>query len=197
MAQGGGGSATDLYRVSHRRVKGSAHGTILTRTFPVAYADPRQLDPDAYKFQSKFERYRTLRTYYDRVCARFEAMVDPATWSGADRRHLEELSSHATNSIMEMAQHSRQHWGPSRQITMGEELEASEKCTPPNVAHTCIYSFAIQAFQRYGMDKVAYALIDQGLVAFQPHRDTSIDRSWFGFVATLTSNKKFDRFYPV
>ena len=172
-------------------------GTILTRTFPVAYADPRQLDPDAYKFQSKFERYRTLRTYYDRVCARFEAMVDPATWSGADRRHLEELSSHATNSIMEMAQHSRQHWGPSRQITMGEELEASEKCTPPNVAHTCIYSFAIQAFQRYGMDKVAYALIDQGLVAFQPHRDTSIDRSWFGFVATLTSNKKFDRFYPV
>ena len=80
---------------------------------------------------------------------------------------------------------------------MASPLEASEKCTPPNVAHTCIYSFAIQAFQRYGMDKVAYALIDQGLVAFQPHRDTSIDRSWFGFVATLTSNKKFDRFYPV
>ena len=76
---------------------------------------------------------------------------------------------------------------------MGEEREALDKCTPHNVAHTCIYSFAIQAFQRYGMDKVAYALIDQGLVAFQPHRDTSLNCSFVQFLAILTSNKKFDR----
>ena len=158
-----------------------------------AYADPRQLDPDAYKFQSEFERYRTLRTYYDRVCARFEAMVDPATWSDADRRRLEEVTQHSLEVITEIAQHSRRYWHPSRQITRGEEWEASDRCTPETVAHTCLYRFAIQAFQRYGMDQLAYALIDQGLVAFQPHRDTSLNCSFVQFLAILTSNKKFDR----
>ena len=75
---------------------------------------------------------------------------------------------------------------------MGEEREALDKCTPHNVAHTCIYSFAIQAFQRYGMDKVAYALIDQGLVAFQPTDDVNANCYGEPFLALLTGNAKFD-----
>lgn len=151
-----------------------------------------KLDPGAYAFQSQFERYRTLRTYYDRVCDRFEAMVDPATWSDADSRHLEELSSYCAEQVRQKADHSRQYW--RRAITREEEWAALDLCTPEEVAHTCIYGFAIRAFQRCGMALGAYKLIDRGLVAFHCYTNDVRNFNCYTepFLAELTGNAKFD-----
>ena len=154
--------------------------------------DPRQLDPDAYAFQSGFERYRTLRTYYDRVCARFEAMHDPATWSDAEFQHLEELSSLFSFHIRQKAEYADNNWHPNREITYQDECEALDKCTPQNVAHTCIHGFAIKAFQRFGMAFDAYAFIDRGLVAFESTDDVNANCYEEPFLALLTGNAKFD-----
>ena len=160
----------------------------------MAYTDPRQLDPDAYKFQSKFERYRTLRTYYDRVCARFEAMLDHATWSDADSRRLEALSSYFSNEIRLKVDASRQYWHPSRAISEEEEWEALDRCTPEDVAHACIHNFAIKAFQHYGMDYDAYMLINRGFAAFRPQEDSYSKCCPTSFLAFLTSNAKFESY---
>ena len=153
--------------------------------------DPRQLDPDAYAFQSGFERYRTLRTYYDRVCARFEAMLDQATWSDADSRRLEALSSYLSNEIRLKVDASRQYWHPSRAISEEEEWEALDRCTPEDVAHACIYGFAIEAFQKQGMAYDAYMLINRGFAAFRPRDDSYSICCPESFLVLLTSNAKF------
>ena len=120
-------------------------------------------------------------------------MVDPATWSDADRRHLEELSRHASTIRQTLPSTARRALASEHSLPKKKSGRPSDRCTPHNVAHTCIYGFAIQAFQRYGMDKDAYALIDQGFLAFRPHDgDDLIDRSNRSW--QLTSNAKFDRF---
>ena len=136
-----------------------------------------------------------LRTYYDRVCARFEAMLDSTTWSDADRLRLEEASSYFSAEIRLRAEYSRRqgHWHPRRVITEEEEWAALDTCTSGNVAHTCVYGFAVTAFQRHGIDYDAYGLIDEGWGAFRPHDDMHLNCYAESFLALLTRNAKFDR----
>ena len=78
-------------------------------------------------------------------------------------------------------------------ITEEEEWAALDTCTSGNVAHTCVYGFAVTAFQRHGIDYDAYGLIDEGWGAFRPHDDMHLNCYAESFLALLTRNAKFDR----
>ena len=119
-------------------------------------------------------------------------MLDQATWSDADSRRLEALSSYLSNEIRLKVDASRQYWHPSRAISEEEEWEALDRCTPEDVAHACIYGFAIKAFQKQGMAYDAYMLINRGFAAFRPRDDSYSICCPESFLVLLTSNAKFE-----
>ena len=94
--------------------------------------------------------------------------------------------------IRQKAEYADNNWHPNREITYEDECEALDKCTPQNVAHTCIHGFAIKAFQRFGMAFDAYTFIDRGLVAFESTDDVNANCYGEPFLALLTGNAKFD-----
>ena len=104
---------------------------------------------------------------------------------------IEELSSYCAEQVRQKADHSRRHWHPSRQITEEEEWAALDTCTPEEVAHACIYGFAIEAFQKQGMAYDAYMLINRGFAAFRPRDDSYSICCPESFLVLLTSNAKF------
>ena len=69
---------------------------------------------------------------------------------------------------------------------------ASTPCTPEDVAHACIYGFAIKAFQKQGMAYDAYMLINRGFAAFRPRDDSYSICCPESFLVLLTSNAKFE-----
>ena len=89
---------------------------------------------------------------------------------------------------------SRQYWHPSRAISEEEEWEALDRCTPEDVAHACIYGFAIEAFQKQGMAYDAYMLINRGFAAFRPRDDSYSICCPESFLVLLTSNAKFESY---
>ena len=129
---------------------------------------------------------------YDRVCARFEAMLDQATWSDATFQHLQELSSFFSEQVRQKADYTKLQWRPHSAITEEEEWEALDKCTPEDISHACIHNFAIKAFQRNGMACRAYTFIEQGFLAFRPHDGDELRCYAEPFLAELTGNAKFE-----
>ena len=102
------------------------------------------------------------------------------------------MSSLFSFHIRQKAEYADNNWHPNREIPYEDECEALDKCTPRNVAHTCIHGFAIKAFQRFGMAFDAYAFIDRGLVAFESTDDVNANCYGEPFLALLTGNAKFD-----
>ena len=69
-----------------------------------------------------------------------------------------------------------------------------DRCTPEDVAHACIYGFAIEAFQKQGMAYDAYMLINRGFAAFRPRDDSYSTCCPESFLVLLTSNAKFESY---
>ena len=74
---------------------------------------------------------------------------------------------------------------------LSERLRQLDRCTPEDVAHACIYGFAIEAFQKQGMAYDAYMLINRGFAAFRPRDDSYSICCPESFLVLLTSNAKF------